>query len=304
MPESYPLCAVIVTFNPDMDFIERLMNAKEIFDEVVVVNNSLESILNITKRDSPLGKGVHLVENHENIGVAKALNKGLKYAFGLGYEQVVTFDQDTQVFFSFRDWCNSLFLHFGNKSILVGANYRDINKSRDRYKCKKQEGFLKECTTVITSGMVVSKQVVERIGWFREDYFIDSIDHEYCLRARKAGIKVYCGCRSVMSHSIGDRKVNKFVPVLAYSHSSIRKYYMTRNTLATIKCYWKEEPIWSIKQLLRIVVELISVIVSDKNKKLKIEAMFLGGRHAINNKMGGVIPEYLSRRLENDKAQD
>ena len=75
------VCAVVVTFFPDAGFPERLEKIATQVSRVVVVDNgtSGRSSLNL---DMALGirEGITCIRNRENIGVAAALNQGVRAA--------------------------------------------------------------------------------------------------------------------------------------------------------------------------------------------------------------------------------
>jgi rhamnosyltransferase len=99
---------------------------------------------------------------------------------------------------------------------------------------------------VISSGTLVRREAVDKIGLPREDFFMDFVDFEYCLRMRRNGFKVVLVCESVLDHSIGDPRT---VALLGFSrtwadHAPWREYYFVRNQTFTI---WNYYPDWKSK---------------------------------------------------------
>jgi GT2 family glycosyltransferase len=84
---------------------------------------------------------------------------------------------------------------------------------------------------VIVSGCLVRREVVEKVGLPRADFFMDFFDFEYCLRARSQGYRIAVIMRSRLNHEIGNaRKVR----LPGYSrlwpdHAPWREYYISRN---------------------------------------------------------------------------
>ena len=85
----------------------------------------------------------------------------------------------------------------------------------------------------------------------REDLFIDHVDLEWGVRARKAGWRLVAVPAAKLTHSLGDdvvRLPGRDQPV--HVHSPIRNYYILRNTIALVRtsllpgkwriryCYW------------------------------------------------------------------
>jgi rhamnosyltransferase len=42
----------------------------------------------------------------------------------------------------------------------------------------------------ISSGSLFNLKVLQQIGWHNEKYFVDCVDYELCLRARRCGFKI------------------------------------------------------------------------------------------------------------------
>lgn len=84
---------------------------------------------------------------------------------------------------------------------------------------------------IITSGAMVRRQVVEDIGLPRTDFFIDFVDYEYCLRARKRGYKIAVITRAKLRHEVGKvHKLNFLGRTHIWSeHHPFREYYYSRN---------------------------------------------------------------------------
>src|SRR5260370_31959342 len=90
------VCAVIVTFHPSANMFENLRHVfAQVQGLVVVDNGSSSAELDPLRRES-LRLGFHLIENRENLGIAEALNQGVRWAKSNGYSCVIIFDQDDQ----------------------------------------------------------------------------------------------------------------------------------------------------------------------------------------------------------------
>jgi rhamnosyltransferase len=89
------VCAVVVTFHPASEVLANLSQVHQQVQNVVVVDNGsrLESLAPL--RAASASAGFHLIENGENLGVATALNIGIRQAQALGAVWVLLFDQDS-----------------------------------------------------------------------------------------------------------------------------------------------------------------------------------------------------------------
>jgi rhamnosyltransferase len=56
---------------------------------------------------------------------------------------------------------------------------------------------------IISSGTLLSLAALGDVGGFREDFFIDVIDIEWCLRARSKGLSIWVATAVGMPHSLG-----------------------------------------------------------------------------------------------------
>ena len=96
-PSSNNICAVIVTYHPDIGLRERIEQIRHQVDKLLIVdNNSASDCVAMIQRISK-DLDVDVIENESNLGVAEALNQGFKYAerFGGKYSWVLTLDQDS-----------------------------------------------------------------------------------------------------------------------------------------------------------------------------------------------------------------
>jgi GT2 family glycosyltransferase len=83
----------------------------------------------------------------------------------------------------------------------------------------------------IASGLLVRREVVERIGLPRADFFMDFFDFEYCLRARSGGFRIAVEPRAELAHEVGEARLVRLPGLSALwpNHAPWREYYMSRN---------------------------------------------------------------------------
>jgi len=239
-------------------------------------------------RTIALDPKVQLVFNPENLGIAEALNQGLARAVEVGFSWCVTLDQDTVVFDDLLEVLISVHSDCGHEKVLIGGNYLNVNKQKNFIDCKGDlKGFRKR-KTLITSGTLVPVHAALKMGGFRSDYFIDSVDHEFCLRARANGFKVIISCKPVMSQSIGSRiEATSWLSQFAsFNHSPVRKYYIARNTVVTARDYCFREPAWAARQVWRLVSDFASIWLFESEKFIKTKSFMMGILHGLIGKMG------------------
>ena len=90
------------------------------------------------------------------------------------------------------------------------------------------------------NGVLVTRELVERIGLVRAELFIWGDDHEYRLRAEKAGARIATVVDATVRHpSVGDLGSPMVWGRMTYNHSpsDLKHYCMARNNLLNLRDY-------------------------------------------------------------------
>jgi rhamnosyltransferase len=279
-PNADNIALVLVTYYPDFQVKAAVKVAVSQFSQVIVVDNTPDPEL---VRHLVQGLGVSLLSNGVNVGLGKALNQGCHAAIAAQFEWVVTLDQDSLMQMDFLQCQVSCWAAAADKPFMLGCNF--LNRGKGAMSPRFPIGRrYQECKTVITAGALMHLGVWRELGSFREDFFIDSLDHELCLRARGKGFRVARNGEILMSHSIGSGKqLRSWLP---FEHSSRRKYTSTRNTVRTILEYGLREPSWAFKKIAGIFYEAIAVLLLEPHKAEKLKAMGVGLADGIRNRLG------------------
>lgn len=288
--------AIVVTYFPDEHVAERIHALRSQFPGIFIVDNSATQSV-AQRLDSLRAAAVSLRFNPRNLGLAAALNQGVQDALDQGYEWAVSFDQDTLAYPNLLAELVHIQNSIGRDRVIVGSNYHDTRRGGPR---SNTQPLWQRKKTVITSGTLFPLALARQIGGFRDDYFVDSIDHEFCLRARRHGLEIVMSGEPLMRHDIGDALASQaswLRSLMPYNHPPRRKYYIFRNTLQTVKDYWREEPLWCLRQLARLSLELTSVILLEKPRKEKLSACLTGLRDAVKGQLGG-LPDAAERTAD------
>lgn len=292
--------AVIVTYFPDTDSIENLKRVASLCDKVIVVDNTPESTL----VSFPKLHNISVFRFQDNVGLAGALNKGILIAEKEGFENTFLFDQDSRPpdhFFtnmlSFKSKIDCL----DSNCVLYVPNFYDRNSKTfakfpliTRFTLRHatcediESGTCDRATVAITSGSLITYSKYKKIGPLREDYFIDFIDNEYCLRIYKLGYRIAVNCDVVLDHAIGKRTIRRFfkLTVKPNNHSALRRYYISRNGVRTAMDYMRHYPPYAVLIAARMGHELLSILLCEDEKYRKIKGMFCGGYHGFTGRMG------------------
>lgn len=293
LPTALSTCAIVVTYNPDVEFGVRVGQVSAQFPRVIIIDNGSETESCKTLLKLVDDSKLKIVCNPTNLGIAEALNQGIAQALLEGFDWGVTLDQDTQVFPDLLETLIDVHTRTRLESVIVGGNYRNINKQKNFIDCDAGTKPFRDCKTLITAGTLIPLRMARRIGGFRADYFIDSVDHEFCLRARANGFRIVISCKPVMSQNIGSGIVNAsvFSRFASFNHAPVRKYYIARNTLVTARDYFFREPVWACRQVWRLLSDFASIILFENGKRRKIKAFMMGIAHGLVRKMGPIEPE-------------
>jgi rhamnosyltransferase len=289
-PRKGTVCAVYVTYHPDAKFPERIARiAPQVAHIIIVDNHSNEDALRML-HDLSKSINCELIENKENFGIATALNQGARRAIELGYAWSLTLDQDSWPEAHLVATLIEIYTaHPHREEVkIVGSNYRNPITNYIFLQCKDAALNFIDTETVITSCSLMSLKAFEEVGPFRDDFFIDQVDHEYCLRLRSYGYKVIISCKPLMVHPLGSQTSHKILwkrPV-CLNHSPLRIYYMTRNRFVLYRIYAFKETHWVMGDLDAALKEAILILLFEDQKIKKIMAMLVGIFHAVSGNMG------------------
>lgn len=299
MPSVLPLqsganvCAVVVLFFPDEDFEARLRTILPQVHRLVIVDNTPDAVSLSPEMMADWGERLHCIANHENRGVAAALNQALEYARQIGCKWLLTLDQDTRCYPDMVATLLRVHEVCDPEAAVIGGNYFDSQIQKFRVSA----GGAKECLeqkTVITSGSMVDVDVARTLGGFREDFFIDQVDHEFCLRVRTNGYRVMISRKAVMEHSVGGTGGVQ-LPLLGIlpNHPPLRKYYIARNTVVMVAAYWHQEPDWCLRRSVRLMLGLLFMATLEKQRLVKVRAFAAGFMDGLRHRMGPCRREWL-----------
>jgi len=285
-PDNNNTCCIIVTYFPENNLIDKVINQ---MSKVIVVDNGSSPQYIIFLKQLADSNKIILIKNEKNMGIALALNQGIKLALSLGYLWILTLDQDTEAHKNMLQEYSRAFLLSNCNIFIFGCNYYNVNKGKFLYKPgDEKNNLLKKVKSVITSGTLIHKLVFDTIGYYRDDFFIDSVDHEYCLRARKYGFDIGLLKKPLMVQYIGETKkdslLNNFFS--GYWHKPIRNYYIARNTTKIIKMYVFSDFFRCLRHFLRLTYKGLTIVLVEDEKKAKFLFYLKGIVHGIMDKMG------------------
>jgi rhamnosyltransferase len=283
--------AVVVTYNPDQDLAAHLESLRGQIRTVVVIDNR--------SADAPAveaaarATGCRFIGNDANLGVAAALSQGARLAMAEGFEWLATFDQDSLV--GPGAIAGLLAVEAAHprrdKIAVVSMSHRDRATGRDYHHPEdilETAGSWRSVRATITSGSLTRTEVFRKVGVFDDRLFIDSVDHEFCLRCRGHGLLIIEGREQLMDHSIGAVTQHDFLwrRIACTNHSAHRRYYITRNTLEVVRIYLLTDPRWTLAQLYYLLAGNILILIFEDDRRAKARAMAHGVADFLRRRFG------------------
>lgn len=221
------ISAVIVTRNRYLETLECVssihMGVVKCRRIVVVDNGSTDGSASRLREHFGKVEGVSFIERASNVGFAAGANTGIREALKERPEFVFLLNDDamvdsgclkelTKVMQSSKTYGlagPAILFHEARHKIWQGGGMfsylrggvvvPDKNKLyAEAKKDPREVSFLSGCALLVRS------EALSLIGMFDEDYFMYGEDTDFCLRARKAGIRLMYVPRAIAYHKIGE----------------------------------------------------------------------------------------------------
>lgn len=208
--------------------VESVLAANVALRQIVVVDNG-STDGSVKALRTRFGPDLPIVGNETNLGFGSGMNQGIRYALSQGAASVLILNNDTIV----DTEMVGVLLQAGDTverpGILGPAIYYydapdKIWKLGDiRHRWLPMPLSVRNPSLsspfrvdyVTGCGMLIRRDVLERIGLFDERYFMYFEDADFCRRARDAGFSVWCVPQARMWHKVSltarrDRALNRY----------------------------------------------------------------------------------------------
>ncbi len=216
--------------------------------QIIVVDNGSNEAEVMSLREI---QGIILIENEKNLGFTGGNNVGIKYAYEEGFDLIMLLNNDTTVDSGFVE---PLIAGFGGS---VGAVQPKISSMADpnqiwnaggtmnRYiglpitigageKDTGQFDEIREIDWITGCCLLFSREMVEKVGYLDNTYFILFEDADWSIRARKAGFKLLYLPQSRIYHFESATAVSRKKGKEGY-RSARRQYINIRNHLFLVR---------------------------------------------------------------------
>ncbi|MBC7403265.1 MAG: glycosyltransferase [Microbacteriaceae bacterium] len=290
--------AVIPAFRPDDGLLRGVHSLTPQVDSIIIVDDgSPEGATEVM--DSAVAAGAEVIRSDANLGIAAALNTGIRLALHRGADFVLTVDQDTELPPHYVADCVAAF-HIAAPETQLGIVCTDRVNGQpsipERYTAEGL-GLVREA---IQSGFLISAECLAECGLFDERLFIDCVDTEYCLRIARHGYRIAVGPGTDITHSLGEqaplrpfgitRLRSDGRPQTYEYHGPTRRYFITRNNVDLYLRYARIRPRWVLSAAKRELSPTFTTIVSGPRRGRQLLATLVGAVHGVIRKRGPLSP--------------
>jgi rhamnosyltransferase len=283
---GHSVSAVIVSYNPSTDVLTNISALRSQVDSIVVVDNgsSEQSLAMLRRGQSECD--FELIENGCNLGIAVALNFGVREVKARGCVWAALFDQDSTVEKGFIDQVQKAYENSLDPSRvgIVCPTYLDRQTGMILPLPRSRTG---EIVATPTSGSLIPVKLFDELGTFNESLFMDYVDVEFSLRSRRAGYTIVQSPAAVLHHSMGRTTRHRVFGrwFTSTNHNAARRYYITRNRLRLLARFLGDWS-WSAKETRNAILETIKIVLVEQDRLAKMKNIMLGLADAIGGRMG------------------
>jgi len=287
MSKNERVSAIVVTFHPRPEYLENLEKIRAQVDLLIVVDNGSTEDELLQIRSATREPGYKLIENGDNLGIATALNLGVREAQMEGCQWVALLDQDSVITDGFMATMIAEFQSYSaqTKILQIIPRHIDPETGVERIVSTFGDGgvFL-----TITSGSVFSMEAFQKCGLFREDLFIYCVDDDYSLRIRKNGFFIGVSKKAILLHQSGRPTCRKLLgmTLTTKNYRPEVRYYYARNKVWILRFYGRTFPRLIVPTLREFVTIPLKIALMEDASSQKIRLFVRGLADGLAGKMG------------------
>jgi len=278
------LSAIIVTYFPDLDELEKNINSciKDV-EKIIIWENTPDSSLKTNERFFKYTNKLIFLGLCENVGIATALNHGVKWSIDNDYTHILTMDQDSC--FKGDSLANYLEMIENTRDEKIGVF--GINPVCENVPLYDLTNESKIVADTITSGSIFPLSIFKVFDMFMDELFIDAVDYEFCYRIKSKGYKTVVFTDILLEHKVGYVTKTKW-GFKTDNYSAFRTYFIVRNQLFVWLMYPKLFPKPHKKILIKnhIIFRIIKVLLAEDDKLQKVKAIVYGFIHGLSKRTG------------------
>lgn len=293
------IAAVVVTYNRLNELkknIDSLLKQTYKIDVIYVIDNAstddTSQYLESLQYDN-----VSILRLKKNLGGAGGFSEGMKIAFQNSYDWVWLMDDDGRPYNektleilmnhaktkSNYSLINCNVLCDGNElSFKIGTKYNSLSEQRKYI----TDDVIENCACVF-NGSLIGKEVYDKVGNIKSDYFIRGDEVEYLMRCKNSDVYIATVIESLYYHPKTIYKsLSFFGKKFNYECMPIwKQFFLIRNYVATYYSTANNKQKKSIKRNLELI--FLGIILHDKSIKrlfYALKAVVDGKRQKFDNK--------------------
>ena len=278
------IAGVVVVYNPGENVFDSINSYINELDKLYVIDNSEDD----NGKKFNYNNKIEYVYNHGNLGIATALNIGANKAIKDNYQYLLTMDQDSCFTKNGIRKMIQMIENYSKDSDLINQFGSDINKigifspvhviNNNKDIMGIYEKKYDSPLNVMTSGNIINLNIYSSVKGFNDDYFIDCVDFDYCLKIRKHGYNIVRNNCIILNHELGNYVEKYFLGKKhsSFEHNYIRRYYIVRNRHYLCRTYRNDFPDYCKLELKCSWKELKLVWLCEKDKLRKTIYMLRG----------------------------
>lgn len=240
----------------------------ENYNVVIVDNFSNDGSYEKLKVENP---ECIVLQADENKGFSAGNNIGIRYAMEHGADYVMLLNNDTEVKSDFLkkmieasddDTVVTPSIYFYSEPNEIWYADGRINYSR----CTVSNGNDREskyCNYASGCCLLMPRKIIEKVGYWAEEYFMYYEDMDYSIRILQNGFKIFYNKDAVVYHKVGRTAGIK---------SKLSIYYNVRNRLYIIKKYEFSKRCL-IYTLISRAIRYMEGYIKDSNEKVIVQAI-------------------------------
>lgn len=292
------VCGIVVTYRVDA---LRVPSLAALLAQVrclyIVDNGSDAGAIEALKQLAAEHAGfIDLTLNPTNTGIAAAQNQGIRKALAGECEWVLLLDDDStpdarMVESMVSAWRQQQDANMGmvvprleEQNVEVACTYL-TSWHGVGFKLQRLEAgtTLPNVTLAIASGSLIRADMLRKIGLMAERFFIDGVDHEFCLRARANGYGILAVGDAALYHRQGRKRQHELLGkrIVTQNYDPVRRYYAFRNRVFLLKSYGRQFPFLFLYVWATCGWDMVRIVCFEERAISKIKACLRGLWHGI-----------------------
>lgn len=266
---------VIIVYHPDMGKLnQNIVSIMEVCEKIIVIDNTEGTSLD--KDILKLWKNITYISNENNIGIAAALNMGMRILWEDGYEWGLTLDQDSVCPPEFIIEAKKYITDMTVAILCPQIKYTGWHDNTDR----KYTYNIETVKACMTSGSLTRISAWREVDGFDEAFFIDYIDNDFCEKLKQSNYKIMQLNKIVMSHELGESSEKHFLwfCIKFSHHEPWRYYYMIRNHIIFIQRYHTTINVY--KECLKVFYTAFLGLLFEQDRKETLINILRGMKEA------------------------